>query len=66
MKRRGMYSSSSFFKLCVDPAGVHALNRFNDDRPRPYPYNKGRIEYAPFGWNSDPRISRGDMNGSQN
>ena len=51
MKRRGMYSSSSFFKPFT-PTAPHSLNRLNNDVSRAYPYDKGRIEYTLFDRNN--------------
>ena len=52
MKRRGMYSSSSFFKPFT-PTAPHSLNQLNNnDASRAYLCDKGRIEYALFDRNN--------------
>jgi hypothetical protein len=43
MKRRGMYSYSSFFKPFI-PTEPCSLNRLNNDVPQVYLCDKGRIE----------------------
>jgi len=51
MKRRGMYSYSSFFKPFV-PTEPYLLNRLNNDVSRAYLCDKGRIEYTLFDGNN--------------
>jgi len=48
MKRRGMYSYSSFFKPFT-PTAPHSLNLLNNNEAsRTYLCDKGRIEYTLF------------------
>jgi hypothetical protein len=58
MKRRGMYSSSSFFKPFT-PTAPHSLNQLNNnDVSRAYPYDQGRVEYSLFDRNDNQRKDR--------
>jgi copper chaperone NosL len=60
MKKRGMYSSRTFFKPCFTPVAPHSLNRSDDGQLRAYPYGKGPFQYARADWNHSPKTFHRD------